>query len=335
MRGSLPVVKVYYRYSIAPVNSFSGFVSMRPQRFYSVSSSSRSSRSDDVFKITNHLVEKTPITAQLWNMRRNANTTPLTLQDSHNHNTNGITTNEADAMTLQTKIPIDSQVIIHYNFTQDDHLRDMYADHTGGILIGKLFEDLDALAGNIAHSHCDSTKRNLALVTASVDRIIQTKHIPITCDMMLIGRVVWVGTSSLDIMIEIQSTGDSASESLFSCFFTYVARSKSTNRAAPVNKLELNTEIEKKLFQTRQELADQRKKASSNIHSDYSNIQSEITKLLEAGNAVEDMPALAHPNAVLMKSTVLENSLVCQPQNTNTSGRVFGGFLSKYLMFDY
>jgi acyl-coenzyme A thioesterase 9 len=44
---------------------------------------------------------------------------------------------------------------------------------------------------------------------------------------------------------------------------------------------------------------------------------------------MEDMPALAHPNAVLMRQTALENSLVCQPQNVNTAGRVFGGFLSK------
>eukprot|EP01035_Chromulina_nebulosa_P018383 gene18383-24082_t len=39
------------------------------------------------------------------------------------------------------------------------------------------------------------------------------------------------------------------------------------------------------------------------------------------------MPALAHPNAVLMKATALENSFVCQPQSGNTAGRVFGGFL--------
>ena len=43
-----------------------------------------------------------------------------------------------------------------------------------------------------------------------------------------------------------------------------------------------------------------------------------------------DMPALAHANAVLMKNTSLENSVICQPQNTNTAGRVFGGFLSKW-----
>ena len=40
-----------------------------------------------------------------------------------------------------------------------------------------------------------------------------------------------------------------------------------------------------------------------------------------------DMPALAHPSSVLIKYTSHENTLICQPQNVNTAGRVFGGFL--------
>ena len=297
-----------------------GLVSRLVHRRSYSSSSRRSSGSNDVFKIANHLVEKTPITAQLWNMRRNAKPSS-DIQNS---------THAMSEVSLSTKKPVDSEVVIHYNFSQDEHLRDMYADHKGGILIGKLFEDLDALAGNIAHSHCDSTTRNLALVTASVDKIIQTKPIPISGDMMLTGRVAWVGTSSLDILMEIKSTGNLASETLLSCYFTYVARSKATNKGAPVNKLAITSEIEQQLFQSRQLLAEQRKKGSSSAGTDPS-IQSEISRLVEAGHELVDMPALAHPNAVLMKSTVLENSLVCQPQNTNTSGRVFGGFLSKLL----
>jgi len=262
-------------------------------------------------------------------MRRNAMAIASSKPDIPN------SSNQVSEVSLHPKKPVDSEVIIHYNFTEDEHLRDMYADHKGGILIGKLFEDLDALAGNIAHSHCDSMSRNLVLVTASVDKIIQTKPIPISGDIILTGRVAWVGTSSLDILIEIQSTDtsnnrhvSSEQQTLFSCFFTYVARSKITNKAAPVNKLSISSESEQKLFRSRQLLAEKRKKASIYTATDPT-IQSEISRLLEAGHAVQDMPALAHPNAVLMKSTVLENSLVCQPQNTNSSGRVFGGFLSK------
>lgn len=50
---------------------------------------------------------------------------------------------------------------------------------------------------------------------------------------------------------------------------------------------------------------------------------------------MEDMPALASSNAVLMRYTALENSLVCQPQNVNMAGRVFGGYLSKCVTYVY
>lgn len=41
------------------------------------------------------------------------------------------------------------------------------------------------------------------------------------------------------------------------------------------------------------------------------------------------MPALAQSNAVLIRQTALENSFICQPQNVNVAGTIFGGFLSK------
>ena len=49
--------------------------------------------------------------------------------------------------------------------------------------------------------------------------------------------------------------------------------------------------------------------------------------LVERGNAVQDMPALAHSNSVLVNQTHHENTLLMQPQNVNIAGRVFGGFL--------
>jgi hypothetical protein len=55
--------------------------------------------------------------------------------------------------------------------------------------------DLDALAGNIAVSHCgtgQNTNRQL-LVTASVDRIVQKQHLDIDDNFVLTGHVCWVG----------------------------------------------------------------------------------------------------------------------------------------------
>ncbi|XP_068319604.1 acyl-coenzyme A thioesterase 2, chloroplastic-like [Pyrus communis] len=40
-----------------------------------------------------------------------------------------------------------------------------------------------------------------------------------------------------------------------------------------------------------------------------------------------DMPALADRDSILLRDTRLENSLICQPQQRNMHGRIFGGFL--------
>ncbi|KAB1226566.1 Acyl-coenzyme A thioesterase 9, mitochondrial [Morella rubra] len=39
------------------------------------------------------------------------------------------------------------------------------------------------------------------------------------------------------------------------------------------------------------------------------------------------MPALADRDSILLRDTRLENSLICQPQQRNIHGRIFGGFL--------
>ena len=251
---------------------------------------------------------------------------------------------KAVGQEIVTKTTDQSRLTLCYNFTKDSNLRDLYIDHTGNILIGKLLEDLDALAGNIASDHCEDenplTKR-LHLVTASVDEIIQQRPISITDDLLLTGQIAWVGKTSLDVIVEIHraadiKTGDGeltpvlqaacTKSRLLTSFFTYVARNKDSNKAAPVNLLKLSNPQEEALFKLRNDAANMRKSVRN---GEVPTPNSEkLQKLIEAGSAMQDMPALAHPNSVLMRYTGLENSVVCQPQNVNTSGRVFGGFIS-------
>lgn len=159
-----------------------------------------------------------------------------------------------------------------------------------------------------------------------------------TC-FLLVGKVVWVGSSSLDVLVEVHtaSTTDTVTNSsdqpsiLLSSFFTYVARNQDTNKAAAVNHLLLSTAEEEALHAQRVLLATQRKaQRTAPSASTDAELGDTLQKLIESGNALQDMPALAHSNAVLMKLTGLENSVVCQPQNVNTGGRVFGGYISKY-----
>lgn len=58
--------------------------------------------------------------------------------------------------------------------------------------------------------HCsddDSTTRPLLLVTASVDRIVLKKPISVDADLKIVGSVIWVGRSSIEVQLDmIQST---------------------------------------------------------------------------------------------------------------------------------
>ncbi len=276
-------------------------------------------------------VDKTPMTSLLWGMRK-AELEKDSRTDSIKEFVNA---------TILTKEVSESRLTLSYNFELDTTLKDLYVDHKGHMLIGKLFEDMDALAGNVAFTHCDDKNPNtqrVSLVTASVDRIVKQGSISVNNNLVLSGQVVWVGRSSLDVIVEVHLADDIASSSdgplmieptcsrLLSSYFTYVARDRETNKATGVNRLEVRTDAQRALLANREQLAASRK-AREPPSAAFDLVQA--GHLVAAGRAAEDMPALAPSDAVLMRSTSMESSLVCQPQNVNTSGRVFGGFISE------
>ena len=258
---------------------------------------SKVSKSDDVsiHNVQHYNVEKTPITAHLWDQRLKSTDDNLTSIES---------TNIPIPNFILDKSSKESRLVIKYNFSQDQKLRDLYVDSHGSILTGKLLEDLDALAGNVAFQHCDDNNpqtRPLSLVTASVERIRQSKKISAFDDILLIGQVAWVGTSSMDVLMEIhrikdippsssisnhnhasnstsnhtsnatssESSGnielepvlirENVSSRLLSSLFTYVARDRRTGVACPVNKFKPTGDDESRLFNKREELAMVRK----------------------------------------------------------------------------
>ncbi len=64
----------------------------------------------------------------------------------------------------------DSYVEEYLPFKSDAHVREEYIDIYGKIRVGKLFEDLDALAGSISYQHADdgiSSTPPLTIVTGA------------------------------------------------------------------------------------------------------------------------------------------------------------------------
>ena len=69
-----------------------------------------------------------------------------------------------EAPPVLNKTSSDSRNRIIYDFKNDNNLKNMYIDSCGNVSMGKLFEDLDALAGNIAYTHVDDGACSLMML---------------------------------------------------------------------------------------------------------------------------------------------------------------------------
>lgn len=238
---------------------------------------------------------------------------------------------------LATKTPSKSRTSILYNFSSDFVLREQYRNPWNEVRMGKLVEDLDALAGTISYKHCsneDGMTRPLLLVTASVDRMVLKKPIRVDADLKIVGAVTWVGRSSMEIQLEvIQSTEGSSNPSdalALTANFTFVARDSNTGKSAPVNQISPETEQEKLLWEEAEERNKARKKKRIENKKDTENKDMErLNALLAEGRVFCDLPALADRDSILLQDTRHQNSLICQPQQRNIHGRIFGGFLMR------
>ncbi|KAK9062587.1 hypothetical protein SSX86_019775 [Deinandra increscens subsp. villosa] len=265
-----------------------------------------------------------PVTNALWQARSIIFDTPPT------------TPTTADSGTGKT--PSHSRTTILYPFSSDYILREQYRNPWNGIRVGKLLEDLDALAGTISFKHCfvdPSTAESLLLVTASVDKMVIKKPILVDSDLKIVGAVTWVGRSSMEIQLEVlqstQETSDPQDSQSLIANFTFVARDSKTGKSAVINQITPETEKEKLLWKEAEERNKLRKERRVQQKKETENEREaeRLNALLAEGRVFIDMPALADRDSILIQDTCLQNSLVCMPQQRNTHGRIFGGFLMR------
>ncbi|XP_031286128.1 acyl-coenzyme A thioesterase 9, mitochondrial-like [Pistacia vera] len=238
---------------------------------------------------------------------------------------------------LEAKTPSESRTTILYKFSSDFILKEQYRNPWDEIRMGKLLEDLDALAGTISYKHCcsdDGATRPILLVTASVDRMVMKKPIRVDTDLKIAGAVTWVGRSSMEIQLEVtQSTEDTADSSeniALVANFTFVARDSKTGKSSPLNQILPETEKEKLLWEEAEQRNKMRKQKKAENRMTIGNEDKDrLNALLAEGRVFSDMPALADRDSILIRDTYHENSLMCQPQQRNIQGRIFGGFLMR------
>ena len=269
---------------------------------------------------------QTPIVRALWEQRL----AEREAADSHK----SIPPETADR---PVKTARDSRVDILMPFGSDEHLRMTYTSPWGFVRTGRIIEDLDALAGNVAFRHCQINGSPLPnLVTASVDRIQQSHRADLRDDMTLSGSVSYVGRTSVEVTM--LATSSWTSEPWLMGIFTYVARCRQTNKALQVPSLRPETDAEQTMLNAGEKRAALRlelRQAERSQNSDSEiakEIQTLSKELHSQGSLLKQLPLLPLADgqpAVLQAQTRITNSLICQRQNTNMSGRIFGGFLMR------
>jgi acyl-coenzyme A thioesterase 9 len=183
----------------------------------------------------------------------------------------------------------------------------------------------------------------VTIVTASVSALrYQTKPKALQ-DALLMGFVSFVGRTSFEVTIRLRSLeGD---EVFLEGQFQMVALGKETGRPVAVNRLELRTDEERRIFEQgekRSALAKESRQKSL-LASESPPTPEETTLIhqlyLEARQydgpkasdpALEHFSSLAVPSDIrFISDTWLDNTTLTQPQDRNVHFKVFGGHLMR------
>ena len=222
------------------------------------------------------------------------------------------------------------------------------------------------MAGSIAYAHCDDFREDtapLTIVTASLDSVILKREIPTNADVRISGYVSHVGSSSMEISIvmhrlpdaltpdgEIQKTKEllernewpnpgviddsGMDDPILTARFTMVGRDAKTRGSAPVNRLVLESEHERKLFALGEENKTRRMERGAISLSKQKPNDSEMRLVhelyLEYTQYIDPSYQKSKPdNVVWMKETTRQSIQFSFPQERNIHQAIFGGWLMK------
>jgi len=238
-------------------------------------------------------------------------------------------------------------------------LRSFYTNAWGSLRIGRVLEDLDALAGSIALRHVALPDINT--VTACVDKIrilqhhqseqtgISTESVKparsappwsaIHFDLLYNGHLFHVGNTSMTISCEV-ARADRDSPPFLEAVFVFVARDASGNKSIPVPGLLLATAADREAFARGEKLAAERRKsrlqqhrhaglaASTSHQSSRESLSEHASASGQSEKARLDSSTVApnsSANSVSIDETTMRTMHIVQPDVRNLFGFMFGG----------
>eukprot|EP01095_Lingulamoeba_sp_RSL-Kostka_P004617 TRINITY_DN15852_c0_g1_i1.p1 TRINITY_DN15852_c0_g1~~TRINITY_DN15852_c0_g1_i1.p1 ORF type:complete len:434 (+),score=66.24 TRINITY_DN15852_c0_g1_i1:67-1368(+) len=221
------------------------------------------------------------------------------------------------------------------NLTNED-LKTEYLSFTGNIRIGKLLEELDAIAGLVAYKHTDglNPKNPVTIVTASCDQIVQFDEPRVSNELKITGRLTHTGSSSMEILVEVDQRDpkveNSNFEKVLKGYFVMVSRHVTENKAVKVPILVVRTEEEKKLWDRGERNKKLRIKNSTDSLTSKPPTKEEldfIHQTLYINNVNDD--GINDNDSVPISNTNIGATKIMHPIYKNIHGKVFGGYLMR------
>ena len=253
--------------------------------------------------------ERSAVTRLLWDKRAVANsvrTTPATLHapiDRH---------------------PADSFLSVVLPFSTDKALREEYISPFNHVRIGRLLEDLDAFAGNIAFAHVSPSVPTL--VTASIGTLdLIPKFVNPDEDLQISGNVTSVGGSSMEIRIDAYQE----KTCILSTLFYFVARCPESGKSAQVNRLVAETDLDRQRMN--QGILNKEKRLRAKANSLHVGLPTtEELEIIHSFFMDESKEKIGTPKKTVdMGSTHQRSLILCSHQQRNIHNKIFGGYLCR------
>lgn len=222
--------------------------------------------------------------------------------------------------------PLDTSIERTLPFSSDPKLRRKFMiinkEMPGNIRWGRLLEELDKLAEDIALDYVHQFESKGRVVTAAVDDI--ALHVPgdITKDVYLRARINYVGRTSMEVGIRVDQDKE-ATHSLAACYFTMVARMGEGDLAESlaIPSLDYESDIEKERYEA---AIERRKKYRQRIDAlEEPPSKKEFRMLRELHKAQENDNFDG-----LLAGKLIRNSMErMYPDQENVPKKIFGGYV--------
>ena len=257
------------------------------------------------------------------------------LNNSGNSN-NESQENKTNDLSSSSRCPADSFIQLRLAFTTNPALFSRYRlFETDRIRVGKLIEDLDALAADIAYKHIGPHSiDNYTVVTGGMDRISMRSPVSRQTDILIYGSVTIVGTTSMEVRLLIETLSPTGEKFLLSqANFAMVSRHKKLYTAAKVPLLIPITDYDKFVYEAGIVKREKRKELTAKDLKHAAPTPEEIELIhklyLEKSKQNTNNNTNNSPAIIPQSKTTISTVEVMHHQERNVHNKIFGGHLMK------